>query len=390
MLHYATAFAPGAVALQGAKASWLESRLIYPTPLFLPLNGYGAVDLFFLMSGVVLTLSFRRRPFAVATWLLRRTIRLGLPMAAAILSGLALLSLWPYAHVAAGALTGSSLWLGAVSPRTPALPAALHQIACEGMFFGYAETSLLPNWVTSLMGVATLGQSYDAPLWTLHIEFLGSVLVMALVAIRALLPEGLHLTVAACFGAVLITSPLLMFVLGHLVCPLLRNGRWSRAWLIPGLGSLLIGLLLASGRPYGFLNLLFLQLPQFPTGPATDAAHFQWRLAEIFILTGVMMLPRVQAFLTRPTMRWLGRISFSLYLVHFPILFTLTSALFLNLYHLLPYDLDALVCTGFGCSLALLAAVLFDGIIDGPAIAASRALNPGLEIDRTAAAGAPE
>jgi hypothetical protein len=76
LLHYATAFLPGLGLHNRGMMHQRWERIIADTPSFFALNGYGSVYLFFLLSGVVLTYSFARRPFAAVQWTLRRIIRL--------------------------------------------------------------------------------------------------------------------------------------------------------------------------------------------------------------------------------------------------------------------------------------------------------------------------
>jgi peptidoglycan/LPS O-acetylase OafA/YrhL len=67
--------------------------------------------------------------------------------------------------------------------------------------------------------------------------------------------------------------------------------------------------------------------------------------------------------------------SFSLYLVHFPILFTVSSALLIGLAGILPYGLAALVSTVLGIAATFAASTLFERFIDRPAIRLSRRLS---------------
>jgi peptidoglycan/LPS O-acetylase OafA/YrhL len=127
LLHYATAFLPGLGLHDRGMMHHRWERIIADTPLFFVLNGSGSVSLFFLLSGVVLTYSFARRPFAAVQWTLRRIIRLGLPMLGAILLGAILISAWPTAHIEVAQITGSSSWLGAVSPRAATAAMAIHR-----------------------------------------------------------------------------------------------------------------------------------------------------------------------------------------------------------------------------------------------------------------------
>jgi peptidoglycan/LPS O-acetylase OafA/YrhL len=88
----------------------------------------------------------------------------------------------------------------------------------------------------------------------------------------------------------------------------------------------------------------------------------------------VALLPALQRMLARPLARWGGKISFSLYLVHFPILFTLVCGLFLGLITVLPYAVTVLLCGLIGGAVSLGLAVLFERWIDRPAIRWSRAV----------------
>jgi peptidoglycan/LPS O-acetylase OafA/YrhL len=65
--------------------------------------------------------------------------------------------------------------------------------------------------------------------------------------------------------------------------------------------------------------------------------------------------------------------SFSLYLVHFPILFTCVAANFTLLDRFLPYGISVVIASLTGIAASLLVAVSFEGWIDRPAIRLGRA-----------------
>ncbi len=123
------------------------------------------------MSGVALTYAFSARPFAFLPTVTRRVIRLGLPMTAATILAAVLYALLPDAHATAAAYTGSP-WLRTIGPVSPSVTAIIHQIVFEGLLVGFDGCSLLPGWA---IGHLTLAgeHAFDAPLWTLHIEFCG-------------------------------------------------------------------------------------------------------------------------------------------------------------------------------------------------------------------------
>jgi hypothetical protein len=164
-----------------------------------------------------------------------------------------------------------------------------------------------------------------------------------------------------------------MFVIGHLAAPVLVRGtasRWSR---LAGVVLLLGGIFLCSGQHFDPVGKLFLHLHS-PVGPATDVFHFKAMLAEIFVFTGVAMLPGLQRLLALPVARRAGKLSFSLYLIHFPVLFTLVSALFLRLHTIMAYGAAVALCTLIGGAVSVSLAVLFEAWVDSPAILLSRAI----------------
>ena len=86
------------------------------------------------------------------------------------------------------------------------------------------------------------------------------------------------------------------------------------------------------GRPVTLVSVLmligsWLARPIFPSG--TDLNHLLWAFAAPgaagIVLVALAWGPAIRLFETRP-IQWLGKISFSLYLVHVPVLATLAFA----------------------------------------------------------------
>jgi len=375
LLHYATALLPGLGMLNPARMHYSWEQVVAGTPLFFFLNGHVAVYIFFVLSGAALTYSFAPRPFAWVRSAVRRAVRLGVPMIAAILFA-SLLLLWlPDAHVAAGKATGSQEWLGSLSPGTLRVNLVLHQIFFEGMVTGYSNTSLLPHFVICRLGLGPTSSSIDAPLWTLHVEFIGSLATIMLVMIRASAPTWLHRTICIALGLMFLTSPLVLFVVGHLAAPLLQRRPTGRGSATVGLALLLTGITISSGQANDGLDRLLAHSFQPPFGTASDPFHLRYTVAALFLFFGVVLRPSVQALLCRRAAAWLGKISFSLYLVHFPILSTVVSALFLLALPRFGYAISVAGCTCAGIGLSVLVAALFQRWVDQPAVRLSRALS---------------
>ena len=120
---------------------------------------------------------------------------------------------------------------------------------------------------------------------------------------------------------------------------------WQRFWLLP-LGSFVLGVYLLSypsigsamgGTIYGALPPAFTTLYHLAGAALT--------------LAGVLGLPGLKRFFGARPFRFLGKVSYSLYLLHFPVIATFSCWLFLSLYGKMSYGL--LVGLDFICTLAL-------------------------------------
>jgi peptidoglycan/LPS O-acetylase OafA/YrhL len=312
----------------------------------------------------VLTGSFARGgswPVHVA----KRLVRLGIPVAAAAILALVLLAAFPDAHRQAAVVSGSS-WLAMDSSGAPTLLHLLREVGLDSLLLGYREYSLFAPLAEHM---PLLENSLNAPFWSLHLELYGSFLVLALVRLRArsarLHGIAILLSVAA-FG----THPMFLFVLGHLFA-----GRLQRpASPVPGAALIALGLAMSASKDWSVLESIRVGIAHVSPVAAPNLYQFQSQLAAVFLFAGTLLSPTAQRLLARAPCRRLGRLSFGLYLVHFPILFTLACWAFLKLNTALPYPV-AVSMTGAGFALlVLVAATAFERWIDGPAIRLSRGL----------------
>ena len=100
--------------------------------------------------------------------------------------------------------------------------------------------------------------------------------------------------------------------------------------------------------------------------------QFQSQLAAAALYFGVLACPWVWRPLDSGPCRHLGRLSFSIYLLHFPILFTLGCLMFIGVTATLSYAASVTVMFAAFIGLTLFAAIAFERWIDRPAIALSR------------------
>jgi peptidoglycan/LPS O-acetylase OafA/YrhL len=259
--------------------------------------GTEAVFVFFVISGFVLTRWVRRD--ATFSWLgygLSRAVRLYGPVIAAL---------------AFAALTI------AIVPRDGDLPSRWLQLHDEGYTVAtFARDALL---VTGDSGIVT-------PLWSLRWEIVFSVLLpLVVLVVRPRLPAlllvacGVLVTVSAIFSI-----PALAYLPAFLAGAVLSEHE----------GTMTIAIDRAIGRPWvaptAFVVGLLLLVSYWLLLPVAQYS-LAFLLSRPLILAGAVLVflsaihwRPLRAFLSAPVMRRLGMISFSLYLVHEPVIVALS------------------------------------------------------------------
>lgn len=349
--HMVISFYPAAFSImkpgtQAVTLDGVETALVWAVlPAFW--NGHFAVCIFFVLSGFVLA-----RPAytgeglnVLSTRFLRRYVRLSVPIAASVLLAWALMALHAAANQQAALVTGSE-WLISYWGFEPNMLDALRDGLYRTIFWGDAK--------------------YNPPLWTMRVEFIGSLLIFAF---YALVPWS--------NGRIRWRH---MLVFPFLVLPLFRAEAvfymaffgGSVLWMLPRLP--------AAGRGGGFALGVFLgayhsgwvydTLPVLPYFSAQSMYN---------VLGAWMMLYAVHSgflqgvFSCRPLVL-LGRISFSLYLIHFFVILCLATRLYLAWLPSLGHH-GAVLASGFASLVVLLlASAMFERLFDRTGIALSRRL----------------
>ena len=371
LLHFVTGFLP-----------YAGERI--PAPLRVLYDGHTAVYLFFLISGAVLTPSFARSGPFVAK-LVKRVVRLGIPVAAAGGIATALLAVWPDAHVRAAGLTRSS-WLAMDSSGAATLAHLAREIGLDSLLLGYREATLFGPFAGQLPPMAL---SLDAPFWSLHLELYGSLLVLCLVSLRA---YSVWWHCAAIIAAILLfgTHPMFLFVLGHLSSVVVLGldpaeggpglGEDGRVGSVHGakrgglFGALLIllGVALCASKDWQAVEWSRQMLSRSEIAAAPSLFQFQSQLGAAALYFGVLLCPPVWWPLGCTLARRLGRLSFSIYLLHFPILFTVVCLAFIRARGVFSYAASVALAFALFLLVTLLAGIAFERLIDRPAIALSR------------------
>jgi peptidoglycan/LPS O-acetylase OafA/YrhL len=269
--------------------------LILSSPVGVLFNGPGAVHLFFVLSGYVLALSLSRdaERGRLLRFYPRRILRIHPPYVAAVLLAWVASFGYPLLGSPAGRQSGFCIHMPAdLLPRALALPS---------LAFGQLPIG-----------------------WSLYVELMMSMLFPLLLA----LGRHLHPLAPVLLGAILVQAlhprwNFLVFTLDFAIGVTLhlereRIARWfgglsGPAWAGLGLASLM---LLEAPYPFAWWWYRSAILP----GGHSPGVVASMSLGAAGLLVAALHQPAFHRALTTPLARWFGRISYSLYLVHFTVL----------------------------------------------------------------------
>ncbi|WP_297842548.1 acyltransferase [Pseudomonas sp.] len=367
-LHYCSSFLPRlARAAQFAHYD-LETRLDH-SPAFFMIDGYSAVYLFFVMSGFVLAPSFLASNSGIGMQTAKRFTRLYLPVVGALAFALVLILLLPSAKESV-AIQGHSGWVHTLSENPLTVVAIVREFALNSMLLSYNGTSIFNHLLT----LPPVTQSLDAPLWTIHFEFWGSVLVILVCAAYRRLPRPifwfLFAVLLVCTGYTYFSLFLVGFALFTARERLMR--RSGSFYPAAGFAMVAISIVVSSSVHLEQFIPVADAMNRFAGAALENPEFLQRQLCAIMLFVGVILIGPYRRWLESKWALWLGRISFSLYLVHFPILFTATFLLFKVLATHLSYGAAALSASAIALPITLFVAHYFEKYIDRGAISFSR------------------
>jgi len=323
----ATVYFPRSGPEPGVWGWWLSY-----TPLHVVWAGTESVYLFFVLSGLVLVLPVLARPgFSWLAYYPRRVIRLYGPVLAAVLFGLLTYLLVPrYNDPALGR------WV-------------------NGRPNSYPASAVLVD-VTMVTGHS----SRISPLWSLQWEVLFSLLLPLFVVLVRYGRRFDLLKAAAVLALLAVGSVrddhaltyLPMFAVGALTAARWRDiravvtawsARWRPFWCVVALAAVLL-----TAARWELLGL------GVSAATADDLAFLAVPGVWLLVLLG-WFSDGARSVLEAPLLQWAGRISFSLYLVHEPVI---TSA------RLLTATTSPWVAIAIAVPLALAVAALFERLVE--------------------------
>jgi peptidoglycan/LPS O-acetylase OafA/YrhL len=370
--HYLGAFYP--TTLTGHLATthfWATGeRVVAATPLLLNFR----VCLFFVLSGLVLAESAARSSRGWRTLLahlVRRYVRLGTPVAVAVLAAYVLLRTHCFYNQQL-ATASSAAWMAECWRWMP----TFRQFVGDALF-----------------GVLTRGETlYNPALWTMVIEWRSSVLalIVLLLTARSTWRLLLYLTVVMACTLGPLNFYNLAFVLGMSLHDAYQRAwpRWlmdsARRWMV--LGLLLLTVVLACypetryqisvlGSAYAWLHL-----PGVSHERMADLCH---TLGAGALLAALLLSKRLQQLTGSSWLRAIGKRAFSLYLIHFLLLGTASAWVFVQLLRQHSYHVSFGLTVAFSTLVLVGLTEIFYRGVDVPSHAIARwvgrAIRAGLE-----------
>jgi peptidoglycan/LPS O-acetylase OafA/YrhL len=264
-------------------------------------DGSLAVYIFFIVSGFALSIGYfeQGRLEILTSSALRRYPRLTLPILMSSVLALIVLRLgWVFSHAAA-VIAHSEFWLGTFYNFSPSLFDAF-RFSFFDVYFDYDFT-----------------HTYNSALWTMSIEFSGSMLVFGLLAVFGKLNRVPIYLIAGAILAML-KSPLLAFVFGMALADAFANGRISqfeKASWAPFLSIVLV----VSAIIFSTFSV------DLPSDPRLLA------IAALCIVSGITLCGRLRTFFETAASRLLGHLSFPLYLTHTIVIVSFSSYILVTL-----------------------------------------------------------
>ena len=354
--HFVSAFLPAilhknypSVFSESIEKSAIFNFLTSPA-VTLFFNGHFAVVLFFVISGYVLTIPYyaKNEKTVIQKRLWARYLELNIPIAVAIFLSYAAYKFGLYVNIPASEVSGSA-WLGNYFKDGISFSSALKEASFASILFGVG--------------------TFIPPLWTLKIEFIGSLYLLLFYLVKPTHKTILPMAVVLLFLAANHGNDAIYYT-GIFVGSLFNMFRLKRGIVVM---SFVLG---AYFGAFQFKSVFYEILPSVSFfGISSSADKSIYNTVGAILMTVAVVNGFGRKFFEFRFIQFLGRISYSMYLLHFVILCSLSSFVYL----LLPNDnLSLLFNFALYIAVCFMVSSIFEKYIDRRAIDISRRFSEGL------------
>ncbi|MEK3985231.1 acyltransferase [Paenibacillus sp. FSL K6-3166] len=318
--------------------------VIAKNPINLLYNGNFAVCIFFILSGYVLSYKYfmTKNSEYLVSGAVKRYFRLLAPVIASVSIVFLLMKLSLFYNKEASSLSLSNWWLG--------------------IFWNF-DTSYIDVAKNIFFGVFfKYDDKYNTVLWTMTYELFGSFLVFGFLALFGRVKNRFLFYMIIII--LLFNTYYLGFILGMLLSDLKNNGYFdNRIFKQFSLKIFFIG-----------IGVLF---GSYPTGTTVDNSVYRFFeatnfttiviyhiIGAFFIMVVLLNSTKLQYILSKPFFEFLGKISFSMYLLHVIIIGSFTSYMFIKLVNYLSYSTSFIISFIASLPLMLIGSYLIYKYVD--------------------------
>jgi peptidoglycan/LPS O-acetylase OafA/YrhL len=290
------------------------------SPLFFLFDGASAVCIFFVLSGYVLTPVFTHSRATNGAIICSRFLRLAIPATAGCAFSAILFQIFGGYNQTAGPVAKS--WWLADGWRPAADLWFLKDALINGVILGFQESSIVRWFGFPAASLASMADSYVTPLWTLSIEFYGSILVLLVARYRSW-------TLLILATIILGRTYLLCFLVGHVAARFDLGGKrlwvpWPAAATAAGIG-MAVCLTSHFWSPQAVVKFCARSVQFLPPCPLAKPDYLMRVYGATVFTLAIMQCAPIRTFLAHDRLRALGRLSFPIYLTHWPVIFGVGS-----------------------------------------------------------------
>lgn len=317
LAHFFQVFLPSVFEGRGDIVHFAFETPASKTPINLLFNGNFSVTLFFVLSGYVLSCRFFRdkENSIIFSSAVRRYLRLAIPAFASVILAFTLMRLGFGYFDDISPITMSSM-------RDPyAADPSIWAMFREGLFNSFF----------------TYGNQYNPVLWTMTYELFGSFLILAFLFLLG--KYRIRYIAYPILIFFFLDSYYLGFVLGLLLSDLHNSGRnWLALVNRPWVNLLLVitGMYVGS-YPYVSTNNTVYSILVW-NAPGFSFFVFYHVIGSFLIILAALNSKWMQTLFSSKPFAYLGKVSFSMYLVHFTIICTFGSYFFMQLSSRMSYE----------------------------------------------------
>lgn len=336
-------------------------KYIISTPLNMFINGSFAVTCFFVLSGFVLSYGYYSRSTDLVAASIKRYFRLAPVVFVSFIASFLLLKLSIY-HNTEIATISKSVWLGQFWQVDSNL--------LEALWNGLVGVFLVPSAASSLNPV----------LWTIYYELIGSLLVYLILALAG--KDSRRAVIYIILMVVLMNTNYVGFVVGLALCDLYINKHivFNRISILKkGYKFILIIMaFILAGYPayignvadFSVLYKIIAELPE-----ANITKNITYLIASALFIVLILTSHKLQKILEAKPLIFLGKISYSIYVIHLLLLGSFASVTFLFFNSFMPYNYAVLIMTPIYLLLVFIISALLNFYVDRPSIYISKLIS---------------